>query len=445
MKNILLTIVMIACLGSLQAQTGFSIASGTVVKLNNGTNLVLDQMDFENKGTFSDGASSTIKFTGANDNGIYASLTLEFYNLEISKSAGATVLLQKNIVVENNLNIAQGKLNLNTFKLTLDDGQIIGENATNYITGTNGGFIEITTDLNSPDQANPGNLGIEITSVANLGQTVIQRGHEEQTSNEGGKSILRYYDITPVNNTGLNATFRMYYNDAELNGIPENELESWRSTDSGNNWELQEGSIVNTMNNWVQLSGVDAFSRWTLASATTAPLPVDLFYFKGKAANDLNLLEWSTLSEENVSHFEIQKLEANQWKTMGRVEAAHFSSDLQEYAFEDYDYQTLDYYQLQIIDFDEAVDFSEVILIERNATEKDILKVYPNPTQDYVYLSSNSNLQIDEIRLFDALGNQILSYENFNDQLDITNLASGVYYLEVHSNQQTFIKKITKL
>lgn len=445
MKNRIIFILSFFALGCLNAQTGFRVSAGTMVNLSGNVNLVLNDMDLENGESFGYDDTPTVIFSGSGNNGIYGLNDLGFYNLKISKTSGATLYLDVDILVENNLEMDQGKLDLVAALLTLDGGQIIGENEANYITGSSNGKIEYITVLNSPDQQNPGNLGIEITSIANLGQTEITRSHIAQTSSTGGRGIHRYYDISPANNSGLNATFRIYYNNSELNGIPESELEPWRSTDSGNTWELQEGSLLNTTNNWVQLSGVDAFSRWTLASESTASLPLELSYFKGKAMDHFNLLSWGTLSEENVSHFEIQKLVQNQWENIGSVEASHFSSDLREYTFEDQAYKNQEYYRLQMIDFDGKMEYSAIVSIEQKSIAEDLFHVYPNPSHDYLFLESHGDSRIDEVRIFDTYGKQVRIFKAVNDQLDCSDLAAGVYYLEAQAGTQIFIKKITKL
>jgi hypothetical protein len=58
---------------------------------------------------------------------------------------------------------------------------IAGETEVNRIIGANGGFVEITQNLNSPMDPNPGSLGASITTSANLGLSPIRRGHTSQS------------------------------------------------------------------------------------------------------------------------------------------------------------------------------------------------------------------------------------------------------------------------
>lgn len=444
MKNILLIITAIFCFGSLGAQTGLKISYGTQVELSGSINLVLNDMDIDNDGSIGQSGTPSVTFTGSTDRGIYSSDDIEFYNLVINKSAGGKLELDTDILVENNIEMIQGIFDIKGYLISLDGGQITGESGSNYITGTSG-RIEYITILNAPDQETPGNLGLEITSVANLGQTVIRRGHSEQTSNTGGKSILRYFDINPVNNSGLNATLRIYYNDVDLNGIPEGELEPWRSTDNGSTWELQTGSLVNTTNNWVQLSGIDAFSRWTLASATTSSLPVELSIFKGRAVDKYNLLEWETLSENNVDYFEIQKLKNETWEAIDQVEAAHFTTITQTYSFKDFDINSLEYYRLRIIDYDDKEEYSEIISIDQGFTSDDLFTVYPNPAHNYLSIEFDDMLIFNEILIYDYSGKKIRSVKSKTEEINIEKLPTGIYFLEARFANHSFKRKITKL
>ena len=151
-------------------------------------------------------------------------------------------------------------------------GAVNGESETSRLIGFAGGYIQIINTLNAPSSANPGNLGAIITSPQNLGSTTIRRGEQSQANGGGaGSSILRYYDISPATNSGLNATLRFSYFNAELNGLDENTLVLWRSPDNIS-WSNQGFTTRNTITNYVEKTGIDAFSRWTL-SATSNPLP----------------------------------------------------------------------------------------------------------------------------------------------------------------------------
>jgi hypothetical protein len=77
-------------------------------------------------------------------------------------------------------------------------------------------------------------------------------------------ALPRTVTITP-DGAGYTATLRLPYLDAELNGIPEADLRLWRRGPRG--WETKPPQNVNPVENWVEQSGITAFSTWALAPA----------------------------------------------------------------------------------------------------------------------------------------------------------------------------------
>ncbi|MEZ4966239.1 MAG: T9SS type A sorting domain-containing protein [Saprospiraceae bacterium] len=209
-----------------------------------------------NQGTFNPGTSH-VTFNGNSGGSINGTGTISFYDLEMLNGNATT--LEMPVTVEHEIIMTAGHLNLSGFTLTLN-GAIINERAASRIYGN--GTITKTLTLNAPNAVNPGNIGVTITSSANLGSTTLQRGHVVQDVN-GEPSIFRYYEISPANNSGLDATVRFHYLDWELDGIPENELTSFRY--NGTTWDNYPVTARDATANWVETENVDAFSKWTLA------------------------------------------------------------------------------------------------------------------------------------------------------------------------------------
>lgn len=179
------------------------------------------------------------------------------------------ITLDRSLTINRTLTTSMGSLNLNGNTITLGEIGTLTESAVNTVRGS--GKLVTVRDLNAPNNNNVGGLGVQITSAANLGSTTIERYHEARTISSG-PSVLRYYNIAPANNSGLNATLRMYYDESELNGNSENNLALYKSADGNSGWALQGGSR-NPSENYVELSGVNDFSFWTLG---TDPLSVEV-------------------------------------------------------------------------------------------------------------------------------------------------------------------------
>lgn len=71
----------------------------------------------------------------------------------------------------------------------------------------------------------------------------------------------------------------------------------------------------------------------------------------------------------------------------------------------------------------------------------DVLEIFPNPTHNIINI--NSNKKINKIELYDLQGKLILK-ENETDQINISNLKEGVYFIKIYTNNGLQIKKIIK-
>ncbi len=97
-------------------------------------------------------------------------------------------------------------------------------------------------------------------------------------------------------------------------------------------------------------------------------------------------------------------------------------------------------------DFILKLDMSTVA-IKENKNEIFNINVYPNPSIEKITISANENIDEVELQLIDITGIQLINKNEFNlktETLDISALASGVYFLKVSSDKQSSIVKIIK-
>ena len=218
---------------------------------------ILNQTSGEGGFRFSGSQSSAIKGTNLPMFGI----------LEINKTNGGKLLLNSNININSSLNLISGQLDLNKNNILLNSSAFIaGESENNRIVGANGGFVEITQDMNAPASVNAGNLGATITSTANLGSVTIRRGHTPQSGTGLVTSMNRYYYVVPSNNNNVNATLRLKYFDAELNAQNENSLVIYKSNYDGIDWNNISQTTRNTSANYVEKTGMNNLTLQTLAN-----------------------------------------------------------------------------------------------------------------------------------------------------------------------------------
>ncbi|MDB4286258.1 T9SS type A sorting domain-containing protein [bacterium] len=422
-------------------QNTFKIHGGNVIQANG--NLVLKNTKLDNQANFiSNGGTLNIVEDSGSDQNLGGTGATAIQNLALNLNS-KKLLLSGDISVDANVSFTKGNLDLNGNDLTLGspNGQILGENENNSFIGSGGGEIVKTVILNAPNSENPGNLGVTITSSSNLGSTTIRRGHVAQTVN-GASSIKRYFDISPTNNSGLNATVRFNYLDAELNGIVENDLTPFRFENP--NWANFQVSSNDNTANYVETMNVNAFSKWTLA-ASSAIFPIELLYFKAKALdNETVLLTWQTVIERNNAYFTVEKSDNGiDFESIEEVSGAGDSNTPISYqTFDKKPVEGINYYRLKQTDFDGAFSYSEI----RSAFFKNkgsIISIFPNPTSEFLNIQIENPFEKGMLQLFDGLGKLIISTElKDSHSLNIAHLPKGVYLLKIKAHGKDYSEKV---
>lgn len=257
----LIILICISISTFVKAQTILTVSSGHLVITGN--NLVLSNSNLVNNATI-DAQSGTVLFNGStNDVTISGTSSTTFNNLKIDKTSNK-VSLSTSTNVDNELEMVSGFLDLVSSDVTLgtDNGTIVGENSTTYIIASSTGEIIKVLSLNVPTSNNPGNMGVEITSTKDLGSTTVRRGHSAKTIGNNS-SIERYFTIEPTNNTGLDATIKMYYQDHELNSITESSLEMYRG--DNDNWIYYPTNTSDVSGNYIEITNLDSLDDYTMS------------------------------------------------------------------------------------------------------------------------------------------------------------------------------------
>ncbi|MCK6606623.1 MAG: T9SS type A sorting domain-containing protein [Ignavibacteriaceae bacterium] len=364
-------------------------------------------------------------------------------NLTINNSSGVT-LSSSLSEVAGTLTVSSGDLDLNGNTITLGSSATLSETAGNTVKGTSG-VIQTTRTLNNLDAVNVAGLGATITTAANMGSTTIQRGHAARTGN-GKTSILRYYDIAPDNNTGLNATLVFNYDESELNSKPEANLVLFRST-NGTDWTYRGGN-VDAGANTITLSGIDAFSIWT-AGDSDNPLPVELTSFTARMTGTNVKLNWATVSEIDNFGFEIERTlvtegQDNTFSKIGFVEGNGTVYTPKEYTWIDNTVNRPGKYQYRLkqIDTDGDFEYSDAVEVVFEAPKSfELSQNYPNPFNPSTRISftvpADSRVKIS---VFNGVGELIKVLEDgireagyHSVVFDAASLPSGMYYYRLEA------------
>ncbi len=184
-------------------------------------------------------------------------------------------------------------------------------------------------------------------------------------------------------------------------------------------------------------------------------VPVEWLSFTGENRGNFNQLDWSTASEVNSSHFEIERSINNttDFVEIGKVIAAGNSSTVETYDARDYDIEQggTYYYRLKQVDLNGEFSYSKTISIRIEGEPKDGLELYPNPAVDEVNLDIEmSREDLVNVSIWDASGkmlrggliNRSLGIGSHTEKLNVTDLPAGMYTLVVKIGNTGYNKKL---
>lgn len=177
-------------------------------------------------------------------------------------------------------------------------------------------------------------------------------------------------------------------------------------------------------------------------------LPVELITFNAKEINGLVVVNWSTASERNSSHFNVLKsIDGKNWTTVAQVKAAGSSNEQIDYQMEDHDADfEVAYYKLQQVDVDGKQKFSPAISVMGAFNQK--LVIVPNPSS----ISEGSvqlnfpNSEAGVIDVYDQQGMRVY-HDSFdekmgNKKLITTQFESGVYFVKISIGDQILFERL---
>jgi hypothetical protein len=447
MKSKLLLFLLSSLLWGFTLSAQLTITPGTQFSVSGDARLTLQNTDLVNNGNLQFATNSTVLFTGNASSSISGSQPLRFFTMEIAKNGGQSVVLQKKIATSGEVAFITGFLNLNGFDLDLETtGNLVQERGDSRIIGPNGGIVMISANLNAPVNSNPGDLGVLITSAQNLGNVTIKRGHQSQNGNGITSSIFRYYDISPVNNTNLNATLRLNYFDEELNSLNENSLVFFKSENT-TDWSTQSFTSRDAIANFVEKNGISSFSRWTLSNLNN-PLPLLFTLFNARCDGNKVIISWKTAQEQNTSRFDIERSnDGIHWSVIGHLPASGNSSGEKSYLFTDNNPVQNAQYRIAEYDLDGRVQYTSII--RSSCTITDGFSVWPNPLHEMIFLNiTTGNESQATVKIFDSRGALVKMQKSTvlagNNQLriDTRALSNGVYTLHADWNNGQIQKSI---
>jgi hypothetical protein len=447
-----------------------------IIDKTSGTLSIAGNITLNNKLTYSDGS---ISFSGGSIDASGASAEIEFANssaytlptglfssnvnkLTVNGTGGIT--LSENVTVTNSLKLTSGVITLGSRNLTLSGGLDASGNgsSSSYInTSGSGAFIrsisstgvdyKFPVGLSSYAPISVNFTGGSITS-SSLASRAVSGLHPNATDGAYIRTNL-YWEMnqTGMTNPQYNVSFTY---PGVTNGTGSNETESnllpakW-SASTG--WLSSGGcsicftgttmgtSSINTSTKTITWNGVTGFSDFGgFGQGNGSPLPVELTSFSASCEEDVVTLSWSTASEQNSSHFDVEKsIDGEIWRVIGTVLAAGNSTQDINYSFiDDEKSNGQNYYRLNQVDIDGKNEYFGPI--QTNCVEKIQFTTFPNPSDAsfQVILTSKELVGMYSLVISDATGKVIEQLtidvkEGINLFVINQELNPGIYFLNI--------------
>lgn len=182
---------------------------------------------------------------------------------------------------------------------------------------------------------------------------------------------------------------------------------------------------------------------------TTAPLPITLTKFTSECKNDGIQINWSTATEIDNDHFELQRsTDAIHYVTITSIPGHGNSQEQNSYSyFDDIKDDAIYYYRLKQVDFSSKYTYYNINAdISCHTKEIDIV-IYPNPANDLISIKTTSE-EMYTLEIINNCGQVVyVSSEKISGQnrfdIQTASFANGIYAVKITNSFKTIVKKVT--
>ncbi len=172
-------------------------------------------------------------------------------------------------------------------------------------------------------------------------------------------------------------------------------------------------------------------------TGTGCALPVELVYFNGTYNNGLVYLAWKTATELNNDFFSVERLDNNEWVSIGHIQGAGTISIEKSYQFVDTKPPHGQvYYRLKQTDFDGTFAYSPIVSVLSKSGDFSF-SYYPNPVIDKFTIEYHG-FHYQEISLQNKSGQKVdvpIIEKPGKIEFDLSEVARGIYIIYVKNDQ----------
>jgi hypothetical protein len=325
-----------------------------------------------------------------------------------------------------------------------------------------------------------GNVVLEINPNGNsLGSMAVS--YKENTAGSanvpqyntvGSIIVPRYFVIKPTTAPSTAVTVRLYFSDTEFDDYKTkrnspsstiNDLKVFKysagasddcdPTNNGGVPTVLTTTATDYGNGFYLEFQTSSFSEFGTSIESAVVLPVDLISFKADKSGNHNALTWTTASEKDNSHFILDR-SANgrdSWTSIGTIKALGNSTVEKKYSYTDETPLSISYYRLRSVDLTGKEATSKVVAVLRNNGKLVLVSVSPIPTTEGVTIDVVAAKQGRLTATITDIVGKIVQTETLNAvegtnsyQMDLSNVATGVYLLSIHDGESVITQRVVK-
>jgi len=411
---------------------------------------------------------STLPSNELEDNG---NDIFELANIRVVNTSGDPIELEGPMTLNFNLDLGQGILKTDSINVLIleEDATITGANEDSYIDGPiekRGASDEIfllplgdkgiygplelspVTDPNTVIRAeffgDPppiGGVPPELDRINDNQHWIIDR----VAGTEPVDVVMHWMDGEQSGISDMDSITTVYFDQSTGDWV-----NAGRGAVTGGNATGEAGSIGSDMLGDPPPIGAVTITIGTVS--TNSVLPAELVEFDATKKNTSVLLNWTTASEVNVSHFEIERsLDGIEFIKIGSHDALGEAATTTRYNFYDKQPQTgTNYYRLKTIDLDGSESLSRIV--SAGFQNLDTPVAVPNPVREQVLIIGlDLNAYQAMVEIFNSTGQILFQQEvGINDgklelqMKDVNINFQGTYFLRIVDASRTHNLTILK-
>jgi hypothetical protein len=273
----------------------------------------------------------------------------------------------------------------------------------------------------------------------------IPRSYKVSISTLSATQLSGTYDVYRDNGDGVYnpATDLLVKNDEPWTALSGTPYVSLMYTYAGNNVLPTSGYALFIV---ASTTGYTNTAMKTILPTSCSPtLPVSLIAFLASINNNIVMLNWKTIEENNFRHYEIERsTDAAIFQTVGIYFGRGALNTSADYQFSE-NLSSINgvtfYYRIKMVDNDGNYKYSNVLAVKKTVS-KNNFSVYPNPVSDgNLFLDIHSDVRKTiQVLVYNMAGKLVYSNPRILQTgsnavyLNLSRLSNGVYTIHAGSN-----------